>query len=769
MLRLGLQLTLRSGREAFVRLAITAAAVAVGVALLLGVLAEFHAFQAQSSQPCWSCTQGQAPLPRTLPAHGELWNNSVDFYQGQTISRLDVAALAPGAPVPPGISALPAPGSYYASPALATLLKTVPADQLGDRFPGRLAGTIGDAALTGPQQLVIYVGYAPSALAAIAGTQVVIQIATAPAPEVFTPFFRYAFGVGVLAVLLPILVLIATATRLAADRREERFAALRLVGGTPADIRSIAAVEALVSALAGTALGIAAFLLVRPALAGATVISPYFAASVTPAWWEYLALAAGVPVVATVAALASLRRVQVSPLGTARRATPRPMTRWRLATLAAGLALYLLGLAATTHKAIGRSTYPGLIITMIGLVIAGPWLTGQAARIFGSASRGPATLLATRRLADNPRTAFRAVTGLVLAVFLATMAGTLVPAVNTTEGTPSAGALRNVLLDTFANQNAFNVSCPPGIGASCTITSGQQAALAQDALGLPPRAGARLIAELNRLAGTTAYPLYSNPQVASPAFQGAGIGIVSCAALRALPAFGACAPGLAAVQVNDFAQVFSDNPLDSTKPFASPSSTPYAGRLAGLSLQAVLVKVNGPATLERARTFLALNAPPNVSGTPGAAPTPPRTYGEAIAIRASRADLVEKLVYAAVAITLIVAGCSLAVAIGGGLVDRKRPFTLLRVSGTPVSVLARVVLLEAAVPLVAATAVAGAIAYGTSLLAFVRLAPAGTTIPRLGADYYALMGIGLAIAFAVITVTLPLLRRMTAPASIRFE
>src|SRR5215469_2598341 len=103
MLRLGLELTLRSGREALVRLLITAAAVAVGGALLLGVLAEFHAFQANANQPCWSCTQGE-PVPATLPGHGDLWNNSVDFYQGQTISRLDVAALGPGAPAPPGIA-----------------------------------------------------------------------------------------------------------------------------------------------------------------------------------------------------------------------------------------------------------------------------------------------------------------------------------------------------------------------------------------------------------------------------------------------------------------------------------------------------------------------------------------------------------------------------------------------------------------------------------------------------------------------------------------
>jgi hypothetical protein len=84
-------------------------------------------------------------------------------------------------------------------------------------------------------------------------------------------------------------------------------------------------------------------------------------------------------------------------------------------------------------------------------------------------------------------------------------------------------------------------------------------------------------------------------------------------------------------------------------------------------------------------------------------------------------------------------------------------------------VLSRVVMLEAAVPLLAATVVAAGIAYGTSILAFVRLAPAGTAIPQLGSDYYALMGIGLAVAFGVIAVTLPLLRCMTSPGNVRFE
>jgi hypothetical protein len=751
MLRLGLQLTLRSGREALARLGITAAAVAVGVALLLGVLAEFHAFQANANQACWSCTTG-ASVPSPVPSRGELWNDSVDFYQGQTITRLDVAPLGASAPVPPGITRLPAPGEYYASPALATLLKTVPAGELADRFPGHLAGTIGDAALNGANDLVIYIGYTPATLSAVPGTTWVTSITTAPPREVFTPFFRYAFLVGVLAVLFPMLVLISTATRLAADRREERFAALRLVGGTPGDIRVVASVESVVSAFCGAVLGVVIFLLVRPALAGAALTgTQYFGSQLRPTVWGYLAMLVGVPVAAAVAALISLRRVQVSPLGVSRRATPKPPTFWRLAPLVLGLGLYVYGLSKTSHKSIGAPAYPGLLITMVGLVIAGPWLTSVASRLFGRIVSGSSALLSTRRLADNPKTAFRSVTGLVLAVFLGTMVGTLVPAVNATEATPTAGALSNVLLD--------------------------------GGLGFPPHAGAKLLSGLTAIRGATVYPIYaslgtgpaSGPGSSpggGPGGQGKGPGggpsVMTCSALRGLAVLGQCAPGLKAVEVTDNS-LYGDNPMYNTAPIASASSPAYTGDLARLSLITVLVRVNSPATLERVRTYLTVNTPPTESGGQGMAPTPPRTFGETLQIRLARAATFEKLVYAAVALTLIVAGCSLAVAVGGGLVDRKRPFTLLRVSGTPLGVLSRVVLMEAAVPLGAATVVAAGIAYGMSVWAFVRLAPAGTAVPQLGSDYYALMGIGLAVAFGVITVTLPLLRRLTTPGNVRFE
>jgi len=459
--------------------------------------------------------------------------------------------------------------------------------------------------------------------------------------------------------------------------------------------------------------------------------------------------------VAAVAALLSLRRVQLSPLGVSRRAAPPPPTFWRLAPLLIGVALFAYGLEKTGKQSIGAPAYPGLLLTMVGLVIAGPWFTAMTARLFGAASRGPASLLAARRLADSPKAAFRSVTGLVLAVFLGTMVGTLIPAVNATEATPTAGALSNVLLDQ---------------------------------VGLPAQAGANLLRGLGAITGASVYPFYS---LREPGSRGAPSGAgqaggggkggggngggygpplmaVSCSVLRDLAVLGQCAPGRAAVQTDD-TSLFGDNPLYNTKPFVSSSDPAYTGTLSGLPLESVLVRVNSPATLERVRTYLAVHAPPQNFDGPNNSPTPPRTFGETLDIRLDRAATFEKIVYAAVALTLVVAGCSLAVAVGGGLVDRRRPFTLLRVGGTQVGVLSGVVLLEAAVPLLAATLVAAAIAYGTSVLAFVRLAPAHTAIPQLGHDYYTLMGVGLAVAFGVIAVTLPLLRSMTTPGNIRFE
>jgi ABC-type antimicrobial peptide transport system permease subunit len=783
MYRLGLRLTLRSGREPLVRLLVTAAAVAVGVAIMLAVLADFHAFRVTSNRPSWESTTGQAVTAGyASAAHSELWNYSNDIYRGQTIERLDIAALGPGSPVPPGISMLPRAGQYYASPALAALIRSAPANQLGDRFPGRLAGTIGQQALTGPDELVIYIGYPPSKLAGLPATQVVDKISTAPGRQVWTSYFRDAFVVGAVAFVFPILILIGTATRLAAARREERYAALRLVGATSRQIGVISSVDAVVSALLGTLAGIGVFLALRSVLADTAITSArYFYNEVTPTALGYLAVLIAVPAASAIAALLSLRRVRISPLGVSRRVTPPPPTAWRVALLPLGIVLFIVGLAQTTKQSIGAPALPGLIVIMIGLVVGGPWLTAHAARLFGRLGSGPSALLAARRLADNPKAAFRSVTGLVLAVFLGTIVAGLLPAIESITATPSARALSNVLLDAFVSTPVCgnNVNCTgnsPGGGPGALPGGGHTAESAQrqriSLEGLPPGAAATLLGELRAFRGATVIPVYSVPQDGNA---GAGPGggpkfgppqnnaVISCAGLRELRVLGQCAPGSQAVKANTASMIFSDNPYYSTQPIVSASSPAASGNVSKLYLQAVLIKVNGAGTLERVRTFLVTHTAQSASGTA------PRTFSEAVQARQGVASTVQRLFNVAVVLTLVVAGCSLAVAVGGSLVERKRPFTLLRVTGTPTAALYRVVLLEAVFPLAAATIVAGSTAYVISVLTVQKMAPAGTPLPVPGPVYYITMAVGLVASLLVILASLPLLGRITGPSNVRFE
>ena len=783
MYRLGLRLTLRSGREPLVRLLVTAAAVAVGVAIMLAVLADFHAFRVTSYRPSWESTTGQAVTAGyASAAHSELWNYSNDIYRGQTIERLDIAALGPGSPVPPGISRLPSAGQYYASSALAALIRSAPANQLGDRFPGKLAGTIGQQALTGPNELVIYIGYPPSKLAGLPATQVVDKISTAPGRQVWTSYFRDAFVVGAVAFVFPVLILIGTATRLAAARREERYAALRLVGATSGQIGVISSVDAVVSALIGTLAGIGVFLALRSVLADTAITSArYFYNEVTPTALGYLAVLVAVPAASAIAALLSLRRVRISPLGVSRRVTPPPPTAWRVVPLLLGIVLFIVGLAQTTQQSIGAPALPGLIVIMIGLVVGGPWLTAQAARLFGRLGSGPSPLLAARRLADNPKAAFRSVTGLVLAVFLGTVVAGLLPAIESITATPSARALSNVLLDAFVSTPVCGntVNCtgnsPGGAqgalpGGGHTAESAQHQRISLE--GLPPAAAATLLGELRAFRGATVIPVYSVPQDGNA---GAGPGggpksgpppnnaVISCAGLRELRVLGQCVPGSQAVKANTASMIFSDNPYYSTQPIVSASSPAASGNVSRLHLQAVLIKVKGAGTLERVRTFLVTHTAQSASGTA------PRTFGEAVQARQSVASTVQRLFDIAVVLTLVVAGCSLAVAVGGSLVERKRPFTLLRVTGTPTAALYRIVLLEAVFPLAAATIVAGSTAYVISVLTVQKMAPAGTPLPVPGLVYYITMAVGLVASLLVILASLPLLGRITGPSNVRFE
>jgi hypothetical protein len=167
------------------------------------------------------------------------------------------------------------------------------------------------------------------------------------APEISVDALDLVLSVVAAGLLFPVLVFIGTATRLSATRRERRFAAMRLIGATPRQVAQLAAVEAAAAAVVGTAAGLALFPALRAGMSGMRPTAErFFPADLSPGWPAVVLIAAGVPAAAAVAARLAMRRVRISPLGVARRVTPRPPRAWRLIPAAAGLLRMLRNVVA---------------------------------------------------------------------------------------------------------------------------------------------------------------------------------------------------------------------------------------------------------------------------------------------------------------------------------------------------------------------------------------------------------------------------------------
>jgi len=777
---LGLRLAVSGGREAITRLVILTIAVGLGVGLLLTAVAAINAVSTWNGRHAWFWT-GSAWSPAG-PATGAAplwWHPSNDTFDGQTIDRFDVAATGASSPVPPGISHDPGPGQYYASPALVALMRTTPANQLADRYPGHLAGTIGDAALPSPNSLVLIDGRTPAQLAHTPDSVRVTSIATTvvgnpgsnqsevnPQGLTYLPADGGApasatdiiLSVVALAILAPVLIFIGTATRLSAARREERFAAMRLVGATRRQVSLLAATESIVAATLGAATGFGIFFLLRTPVAAIPFIgAPFFPSDLALSSFDVLVVAIGVPLAAAAAARLSLRRVHISPLGVARRATPKPPGAWRVVPLLAGLAELgywtVHGHPASISGQVQAFTSSFAII-IVGVFIAGPWLTMAAAQVMARWTSRPDTLIAARRIADDPKAAFRAVSGLVLALFITTVTLVAISTQDAKDLTRFGSVTEShVLTDQVSVSN--QVSGDSSGGAS------QGTAAPGPAAPVAP-----LTAQLSEITGVQGVLVVrADPGLYLPnGFHGFGgnpdgtsspvlAGVVSCAQLATVPGVGRCPAGAAAAAfpADGFNGPLGFNGADVTWPAANLRGA----RLDTLDVDAIDVQTDGSTpAIEHARTLLE-----NAHAYPGV--TTPSTIADLVAQDNAQNNAYQQLANVVILVSLPIAGCTLAAGIAAGLADRKRPFSLLRLTGARLVMLRRVVALEGAVPLLAVAAVA----IGTGFGAAAMYASEAQNHPMVApsAPYYFLAAGGLLVSLGIIAATFPLLARITGP------
>lgn len=229
-----------------------------------------------------------------------------------------------------------------------------------------------------------------------------------------------------LLLVVPFTALAASAARLAASRRDARLAALRLVGATVPQVSGLTALDAAGQALSGALLGIGGYLALMPLV----MLVPFQNQRFTFAqlWvgpWALLAVCLGVTIMALVSALAALRRVAITPLGVTSRASQPLPAAWRVAVFAGAIAL-AIGAFRTPQLAahMGQSAMIAIVIGFIMLCfflvnLVGTWAIAVRAKSRLRRPRNAATMIAMRRILDNPKRAWRNVSGIALAVFIA--------------------------------------------------------------------------------------------------------------------------------------------------------------------------------------------------------------------------------------------------------------------------------------------------------------------------------------------------------------
>lgn len=234
--------------------------------------------------------------------------------------------------------------------------------------------------------------------------------------------YVYLAWVAVVLLIVPLLSLGGAAARLGVARRDARLATLRLLGATANDVVLLTVIETAVQGLVGAVVGVVGYLAVLPVFTLLPFQGQRFGYGemwVGP--WVLLGVCGAVPLLAAISAAVSLRRVVVSPLGVARRQTPRGL-RW-VRALVAGVGVITFMVVTSSMGAFGAAAGAAMIgalaLGFATINVVGPWTLSILGRIQLRWARRPAQLLAARRLMDDPRGAWRVVGGLGLAGFVA--------------------------------------------------------------------------------------------------------------------------------------------------------------------------------------------------------------------------------------------------------------------------------------------------------------------------------------------------------------
>ena len=242
----------------------------------------------------------------------------------------------------------------------------------------------------------------------------------------FLLMFYFILALIATALLVPAMVsLSASAAVLGARGREQRLAALRLLGLSSGDVTRMSLIDSAVQATIGTIAGFLVYAVTAP-LWQALEFQGEPTTLMLP-WWLALAVAAANILIALLATWWGLRQVRISPLGVARRGVKPRLTWVRVVVFFGILIAAMVGLPMLQFggEIIAYAVMAGFRAAVIfGYNFFGPWLLQFVSRLYFLVP-GPAALMAGRRIVADPRSTWRRIGGLGLLALISGYLGSM--------------------------------------------------------------------------------------------------------------------------------------------------------------------------------------------------------------------------------------------------------------------------------------------------------------------------------------------------------
>ncbi|NTV39056.1 MAG: ABC transporter permease, partial [Demequinaceae bacterium] len=641
-----------------------------------------------------------------------------EYLRGRVFEKIAVATTpTTDVTFPAGLPRL-ASGEYYASPALARLVAKYPHDELADRL-GTMKGQLPREALKGPDQVIALVGEDWAQLSADPNARVQPSFPD-KGPHANSLLYRIILGVGSVALLVPIALLIGIVSQLGAAARRERYATVRLIGAGRKAMAALSALEMGVASVIGGVVGVGVAAALRPAAALMPLNGTQsYQADLTPSLWWVVASILAMTVLGAGMAWWRTFRDEHGALGATRERAEKPATWRRVIVLVVGLAVFTVSaVLASKSSSGGAFVVPGLVggfaAVAFGIVLAGSWLTKVASQVFLRSARGAPSLVAAGRLSRHPRATFRSVAGVVVAVFVVSVLAGVVSSVNrivAAKDEPGMLPLNAVVAMTDESSDA------DAMASAARATAGVERTIVA----------------------------YDDRRQ--------GLAVVTADEARALGAVDV--PDSRYVAIDLYPML--DGGMGSSgarEPIAAPAP-------AGADAVYVVALTNGSdGAVDRARTTL------EVSGHLSLAPVTRAEYGGAATLDVTYQ--LAMLAYIGMAIAVGISALSLTVATVAAALDRKRTFGLLRLGGMSVRGLRSTIAIEAAMPLAVTLVASGGLGFG---IAAVLIRTLGNGLYLTWPDplyWWALAG-SVALAAVAVSGSFGVVRRSTEVTSTRFE